>query len=335
MLYISVPVATNTFTWSIPSGFAVNALEANVLVTDSISQTSNSTYLKTYTISSKLEASAIIPPSPTMYGQYITLYSNASGGTAPYTINWFSHAGCSGSAVGSGTSYTSSPSSDTTYSYNVVDSASTPNVACSPADFVSVYKVPSGGVLSKGTPGTLITSPSPASNSLGVKENSFLSGENALIYANVSRNRSQSFYLINLGMEIVIRGKSAFPQLISVVIRNITTTAPPLPEGNESLLAFSVNSTLPAVMNITLSYSKSLAVSQLLLLAYSNSTWKKIGYAANATLHTVSFVVNSNAVAALSHGKAGPACKEPDLAIKHPAIAYSSSFQLHLQCAVK
>lgn len=75
-------------------------------------------------------------------GQFSTLTSHASGGTAPYTISWFTQAGCGGSAVANGINYIVTPSSTTTYTYNIVDSASTPNVLCSPSNSIIVYAAP-------------------------------------------------------------------------------------------------------------------------------------------------------------------------------------------------
>ena len=95
-------------------------------------------------INNILSASAPTPSSPTIdNGQSITLTANPSGGTPPYTYQWYtatSSGTCSTSdtAISGATSstYTASPTSSTYYGYIVTDSASA--TADSPTDLVNV-----------------------------------------------------------------------------------------------------------------------------------------------------------------------------------------------------
>jgi len=94
-----------------------------------VTVTSGTDYI---TINPVLSAGAITPAAPTIdTGQSITLTSAASGGSGSLTIAWYSQAACGGSSVGSGTTYSPSPSSTTTYTYKVTDSATTPVSVCS------------------------------------------------------------------------------------------------------------------------------------------------------------------------------------------------------------
>ncbi len=97
----------------------------------------------TETVLSPLTAGAITPGSPTLdAGQSVTLTSNPSSGTPPYSIQWYSSASC-GTAITGATSstYVASPTATTVYTYQVTDSAS--NVACSSSDTVTVNPMPS------------------------------------------------------------------------------------------------------------------------------------------------------------------------------------------------
>ena len=145
--YTNVASTSNTFTFTANSQLAGNTINANVLVTDSATTpvSTNSVKSGTLTINTALSANAITPPNPTIdNGQTITLTSHASGGTAPYSYHWFeSTVGdphCNNANVISGTSSTKSitPTATSYYTYNVIDSATTPVVACSASDMVTV-----------------------------------------------------------------------------------------------------------------------------------------------------------------------------------------------------
>src|SRR5207247_6107051 len=76
-------------------------------------------------------------------GQAVTLTTASSGGTTPYSYQWYSSADCSGGSLISGaisSTYLASPTSITTYSYKVTDSSQGTPVGstCSSADTITV-----------------------------------------------------------------------------------------------------------------------------------------------------------------------------------------------------
>ena len=91
-------------------------------------------------VTAPLAAGAITPSSPSIdNGQSVTLTSDATGGTGPYTYQWYTGAACTTVVTGAlGSTYSPSPVSTTTYSYQVTDSAGTPAIACSAGDTVTV-----------------------------------------------------------------------------------------------------------------------------------------------------------------------------------------------------
>jgi len=76
-------------------------------------------------------------------GQSVTLTANPSGGTTPYSYQWYygsSSSTCTTSISGAtGSTYTASPTTSTYYCYRVTDSASTPETNISASDLVTVY----------------------------------------------------------------------------------------------------------------------------------------------------------------------------------------------------
>ncbi|HXW37828.1 MAG TPA: archaellin/type IV pilin N-terminal domain-containing protein [Nitrososphaerales archaeon] len=95
----------------------------------------------TVTVSNSLFAGPITPASPVIdSGQTVTLTANPSGGTAPYTYEWFTGStGCTGTPF-SGPTMTAtipvSPTTTTTYYYQVTDTV--PESSCSAGDVVTV-----------------------------------------------------------------------------------------------------------------------------------------------------------------------------------------------------
>ncbi|MDE1834191.1 MAG: YncE family protein, partial [Candidatus Micrarchaeota archaeon] len=135
---------SNTFLWQV-TGNTGNTINANVSVSDSAttSYEANSIHTSTITVVNSMLAAGLLSESNTAIdnGQFSTLYAGPSGGAPPYTINFFSQADCMGASIGSGNSVTLNPSSSTTYSYNVVDSAATPYVACSQSNTITVNSI--------------------------------------------------------------------------------------------------------------------------------------------------------------------------------------------------
>ena len=132
------PVSTTTYSFN-----SVDSATTNSIVC------SNS---NTVNVNGALNAGPITPSTPTIdVGQQVTLNSAPSGGTPSYHINWFSAAGCSAvNFLTQAATYAASPGSSTTYSYNVVDSATTPSQACTASgDLVTVNPTLSAGLLTE------------------------------------------------------------------------------------------------------------------------------------------------------------------------------------------
>ncbi len=87
-------------------------------------------------------AGPITPPGPIINnGQLITLTSAPSGGTAPYSYQWYSSSSCPSASLITGATSSilvASPSANTTYSYRVTDSSYSPTSKCSSGDIVTV-----------------------------------------------------------------------------------------------------------------------------------------------------------------------------------------------------
>lgn len=85
-------------------------------------------------------------------GQSVTLTAHPTGGTPPYTDQWYATSSCAGSVVSSGPTYAVSPSSTTTFSYQVTDSGSTPQSLCSAGFTVTVNPALTAPVISSNYP---------------------------------------------------------------------------------------------------------------------------------------------------------------------------------------
>ena len=143
---------TTTISGAISASYTTPALASTstycVRVTDSVTSTATSTV--TVTVNPTLTASAITPSSPVIdSGQSITLSAHPAGGTAPYTYQWYTGASCTTPISGAtGSTYSASPTSTTTYYYKVTDSSSgTPETACSNGDTVTVKSALSAGAI--------------------------------------------------------------------------------------------------------------------------------------------------------------------------------------------
>ena len=95
-----------------------------------------------------LSAGPISPSNPIIdSGQNITLVSTVSGGVFPYTYQWYSGASCSTPITGAtGSTYTISPTSTSSYSYKVTDSSGTSK--CSAVDSITIDPALSPGSIS-------------------------------------------------------------------------------------------------------------------------------------------------------------------------------------------
>ncbi|MGA2874448.1 MAG: hypothetical protein ABSE82_02805, partial [Nitrososphaerales archaeon] len=184
----SVGTGSNTFQWYSGSS-ATCSLDTTLLgtaSTQSVSPTSNAYYCYSVTDTSTnpptvasstdlvtvnpvLTAGAVTPSSPTIdNGQSVTLTSHATGGTPALFYLWYTGAACTSVISGqTGSTYTASPSSTTTYYYKVTDSAYLSASQCSAGDTVTVASVlvaggitPSSPTIDSGQSITLTANPS-------------------------------------------------------------------------------------------------------------------------------------------------------------------------------
>src|SRR2546428_756428 len=110
------------------------------------------------TVDPTLVAGPISPLGPTIdSGQSVTLTSNPSGGTSPYSYQWYAAASCTSGSLISGaisSAYTASPPSTTNYFYKVTDSSQGSPIAsqCSPGDLVTVNPALVVGAITPSSP---------------------------------------------------------------------------------------------------------------------------------------------------------------------------------------
>ena len=122
------PSASNTYTYNVVDSATTNSVvcsASNTVTVHSPALTSGTALTQSNTV---LDV-----------GQTVTLTSNPAGGSSPYVINWFRSGSCAGTSIGTGSSFSESPSASNTYTYNVVDSATTNSVVCSASNTVTVH----------------------------------------------------------------------------------------------------------------------------------------------------------------------------------------------------
>ena len=144
---------SNIFVFTANSNLVGNTFNANVFVTDSSQSpiTLNSILTAKIYINATLVAGAITPSSPTTdSGQSVTLTAHPSAGTPAYSYAWYTHSGsagtgsCNAANVISGqisSTISVSPTTTNSYTYQVTDSAVSPEPACSSSDTVTVNSV--------------------------------------------------------------------------------------------------------------------------------------------------------------------------------------------------
>ncbi|MBI3859940.1 MAG: hypothetical protein HY296_06875 [Thaumarchaeota archaeon] len=108
----------------------------------------------TVTVNAALAAGAITPAAPTIdYGQSVTLASHSTGGTVPYSYQWYTGAACTSPMSGATAStYAASPASSVTYYYRVTDSAYVPVAKCSSGNAVTVNPTLVAGAVAPASP---------------------------------------------------------------------------------------------------------------------------------------------------------------------------------------
>ena len=134
-MLVSNSYTSNTFLWTpAPNLYTSNTFSANVIVTDSEPASSNSVY-NAIGYNGLLEVTAVTPSAPTIdSGQSVTLTGTLSGGTSPFSYQWYTNYGSSADCTGSdgnsisgatSASYAASPASSNTYCIKATDSATT------------------------------------------------------------------------------------------------------------------------------------------------------------------------------------------------------------------
>lgn len=127
----------NAYTFQISPAWLAGTFTANLIATDSASTPVQVTNTLTFTVDTALNANPPTPSNPTIdNGQSITLTANPSGGTTPYTYQWYtdSNNNCISLTIITGatsSTYLASPTSNTYYCYIVTDSATVPAAATS------------------------------------------------------------------------------------------------------------------------------------------------------------------------------------------------------------
>src|SRR5438093_1856760 len=140
--YLASPTSTETYSYKI-----TDSSEG----TPSASQCSSS---DTVVVNPALAAGAISPSGPTIdSGQSISIASHASGGTLPLSYQWYSDSSCLEPISGATSStYMASPTTTTSYSYRVTDSAYSPKPLCSTGNLVTVSPTLAAGDITPSTP---------------------------------------------------------------------------------------------------------------------------------------------------------------------------------------
>ncbi|MHB1802786.1 MAG: hypothetical protein ACYCU5_14210, partial [Actinomycetes bacterium] len=137
---------SNTITTN--SLFTTNSpLVANVVLTDSNPTTVTSGYTTNFIVNPSLSAGTPTESNSVIdSGQSTTLTANPSGGTLPYSYQWYTITGstaptCTSSNSISGatsSTYTAAPTATNSYAYQVTDSASSPVSICSSGITINV-----------------------------------------------------------------------------------------------------------------------------------------------------------------------------------------------------
>lgn len=140
--FAASPVTTTTYSYRIIDGSQGTPTGSRCSASDTVS------------VSPMLVAGSITPSNPTIdNGQSIALAAAKTGGTSPYFYQWFTGGPCANAISGAtSSSYVPTPSSTTTYSYSVTDSAVTPVSRCSPSDTITVNPTLIPGAITPSTP---------------------------------------------------------------------------------------------------------------------------------------------------------------------------------------
>ena len=168
----STLVSTNSAVSGTSTTFSVSPTTSTyycVTATDSASSpVTTPAFTDLVTVDSALSAGAITPSAPAIKsGQSVTLTANPSGGTTPYSYQWYTGASCTAAISGAtSATYLASPTATTTYYYKVTDGANTPSTACSTGDAVTVSSTTSTTATQPTTTTTTTTTTATATRTI-------------------------------------------------------------------------------------------------------------------------------------------------------------------------
>ncbi len=296
---------SNSFTWttSAPGNFV-----ANVIVTDSATTNAvtNSIYSLPFVVYSTYSVSISPQTGTYILGQNETLTAVTSGGTSPFSYQWYNETNGTATAISGATSSTmlvpfNLGGSTFKYMVSVEDSSSIPQISNSVGTYTINYPPASNG---GGVPSSIppITTPPPSTNITNITKPSVnithitipAINTTTSISVNVSNKLPLFINFTNMHTIVNISTSSATSAQTSVKIINMSISAPKVPTNYTLVNAenISVNTIANVSINVTQHYPCNINKSLIAPYMYKNSTWSKITpFAVNASACTISFAI--------------------------------------------
>lgn len=252
-----------------------------------------------------------------------TLSVSASGGTPPYSYQWYMETPSSSSfsaisgATASNYVYVPSSGNSGTYVFmsNVIDGATTNEVVSSSSVSVSVTNNSGGGgggppagvcggnSCSTGAgpqPTTVVTTTTmPATTTTAQNQGS--SNQTAKFNVTISNQSSETVYDNQSSSSFSITFNGHGSANVGITVQNATANSPQPPANFTKITAVNVTFTNPnAIVNATLKYPCSLPPSSVKPFILKNGAWVPIAmFTDNAAACTISFTIPSDPVVAL------------------------------------
>ncbi len=297
---------SNSFTWttSAPGNFV-----ANVIVTDSATTNAvtNSIYSLPFVVYSTYSVSISPQTGTYILGQNETLTAVTSGGTSPFSYQWYNESNGTVTKMTGDTSSTmlvpfNLGGSTFKYMVSVEDSSSIPQISNSVVGTYTINYPPAsngGGVPPSIPP---ITTPPPSTNITNITKPSVnithvtipAINTTTSISVNVSNKLPLFINFTNMHTIVNVSTSSTTPSLTLVKIINMSISAPKVPTNYTLVSAenISVNTIANVSINVTQHYPCNINKSLIAPYMYKNSTWSKITpFAVNASACTISFAI--------------------------------------------
>ena len=296
---------SNSFTWttSAPGNFV-----ANVIVTDSATTNAvtNSIYSLPFVVYSTYSVSISPQTGTYILGQNETLTAVTSGGTSPFSYQWYNETNGTATAISGATSSTmlvpfNLGGSTFKYMVSVEDSSSIPQISNSVGTYTINYPPASNG---GGVPPSIppITTPPPSTNITNITKPSVnithvtipAINTTTSISVNVSNKLPLFINFTNMHTIVNVSTSSTTPSLTLVKIINMSISAPKVPTNYTLVSAenISVNTIANVSINVTQHYPCNINKSLIAPYMYKNSTWSKITpFAVNVSACTISFAI--------------------------------------------